>query len=214
MISKITKSFSNKALIEQALTHPSFSKTGADYERLEFLGDHVLGLVIAEELYKNYGHEDEGHLTKRLAGLICGETLVKVAGKLELGKHIKMAGSEEASGGRTNRATLENATEALIAAIYLDQGLEAARKFILANWADLIENMHQPPKDAKSSLQEWAQGRGLPLPEYVVTSTTGPSHAPVFVVEVKVEGLEPKQGTGSSKRAAEQEAAKQMLEAI
>jgi ribonuclease-3 len=206
--------FNDRKLIEQALTHPSFSKAGADYERMEFLGDHVLGLVIAEILYKKFPDENEGQLTKRLAGLICGETLVRIAKDINLGDHLKMAQSEAASGGRENRSTLENAMEAIIAAIYLDQGLEPAREFITRAWADIVESMQLPPKDAKSSLQEWAQGRALPLPEYEVTTTTGPSHAPVFEVTVKVQGLEAKTGKGSSKRIAEQEAAKEMLEQI
>lgn len=206
--------FKDKKLIEQALTHPSFSKTGADYERMEFLGDHVLGIVMAEILYKKFPDENEGQLTKRLAALICGETLVKIAKNLKLGEHLKMAQSEVAAGGRENRSTLENAMEATIAAIYLDQGMEVARDFITRSWADAIDNMQLPPKDAKSSLQEWAQGRALPLPEYEVISTTGPSHAPVFEVVVKVQGLEPKTGKGSSKRIAEQEAAKEVLKNI
>ena len=206
--------FNNKKLIEQALTHPSFSKTGADYERMEFLGDHVLGIVIAEILYKRFPNENEGQLTKRLAGLICGDTLVTIARALKVGDHLKMAQSEAAAGGRENRSTLENTMEAIIAAIYLDQGLEVAREFITRAWMDAVENMQLPPKDAKSSLQEWAQGRGLPLPEYEVISTTGPSHAPIFEVQVSVKGLESKTGGGSSKRVAEQEAAKNLLAQI
>src|SRR6185369_6574405 len=103
--------FKNKDLINQALTHPSLSRKGSDYERMEFLGDHVLGLVIAEELYNRFASENEGQMTKRLAGLICGETLVKVAKELGLGEHIRMAQSEESAGGRLNKANLENAME-------------------------------------------------------------------------------------------------------
>ena len=215
MIEKaLSITFKDKKLIEQALTHPSFSKTGADYERMEFLGDHVLGIVIAEILYKKFPDENEGQLTKRLAALICGDTLVNIAKKLNLGEHLHMAPSEVAAGGRENRSTLENAMEATIAAIYLDQGLEVARNFITRHWEENVENMQLPPKDAKSSLQEWAQGRALPLPEYEVISTTGPSHAPIFEVAVKVQGLEVKTGKGSSKRIAEQEAAKEVLKSI
>ena len=212
MIEKILSiEFDNKDLIKQALTHPSLNKRGPDYERLEFLGDHVLGLVISEALFKKFSSEDEGGLTKRLAGLICGETLSKVAASLNLGEHIHMAHSEESSGGRANKANLENVMEAVIGAIYLDKGLEPAREFILENWQTLIDTMVEPPKDAKSSLQEWAQARALPLPEYTVIATTGPSHAPIFEVEVKLQEQAPQTGTGSSKRAAEQEAATKML---
>ena len=183
MIEKVLAiNFKNKELIEQALTHPSLSRKGSDYERMEFLGDHVLGLVIAEELYHRFGNENEGQMTKRLAGLICGETLVKVAKNLNLGEHIKMAQSEESAGGRANKANLENAMEAVLGAIFLDQGIEVAKKFILGVWRDLIDNMVEPPKDAKSALQEWAQGRALPLPEYEVIATEGAMHAPLFKV--------------------------------
>lgn len=215
MIEKILSvEFQDKALIKQALTHPSLTKKGPDYERMEFLGDHVLGLVICEELYNRYPQEDEGELTKRLAGLICGETLVKVARSLDLGEHIVMAASEAAGGGRDNKTNLENAMEAVIGAIYLDQGLGTAKEFILHNWSDLIDEMVEPPKDAKSSLQEWAQGRGLPLPDYEVVKTEGPSHAPMFEVKVTVQGQEPQSATGTSKRAAEQKAAEKLLELL
>ena len=205
-------SFKDKELIKQALTHPSLSRKGSDYERMEFLGDHVLGLVIAEELYHRFKDENEGQMTKRLAGLICGETLVKVAKKLMLGDHIRMAQSEESAGGRVNKANLENAMEAVIGAIFLDQGMEVAKRFIISIWRDLIDNMLEPPKDAKSSLQEWAQGRGLPLPEYEVVSTEGAMHAPVFKVKVTVKDEKPFKGEGLSKRAAEQQAAAKLLE--
>lgn len=212
MIEKILSiSFKNKDLINQALTHPSLSRKGSDYERMEFLGDHVLGLIIAEELYHRFGTENEGQMTKRLAGLICGDTLVKVANKLGLGEHIRMAQSEESAGGRLNKANLENAMEAVIGAIFLDQGLDVAKKFILETWGDFINDMVDPPKDAKSTLQEWAQGRGLPLPEYEVIAQEGAMHAPIFEVRVKVQGQPPQQGNGTSKRAAEQEAAARLL---
>ncbi len=212
MIEKVLSiAFKNKDLINQALTHPSLKRKGSDYERMEFLGDHVLGLVIAERLYQRFPDENEGQLTKRLAGLICGETLVKVAKKLGLGEHIRMAQSEESAGGRLNKANLENAMEAVIGAIFLDQEIEVAKKFILETWEDLIEDMVDPPKDAKSSLQEWAQGRGFPLPEYEVVSTEGAMHAPIFTVQVTVQGEKSQQGSGTSKRAAEQEAATKLL---
>lgn len=207
----LSVNFKNKDLIKQALTHPSLSRKGSDYERMEFLGDHVLGLVIAEKLYQNFHTENEGQLTKRLAGLICGETLVKVAKKLELGQFLRMAPSEESAGGRLNKANLENAMEAVIGAMFLDQGIEVARNFILTNWNDLIDNMVEPPKDAKSSLQEWAQARGLPLPEYEVTSVEGAMHAPIFNVKVTVKDQQPQSGNGTSKRSAEQEAAAKLL---
>lgn len=212
MIEKVLSvDFKNKDLIKQALTHPSLSRKGSDYERMEFLGDHVLGLVVAERLYSRFPTENEGQLTKRLAGLICGETLVKVAKTLDLGQHLRMAQSEESAGGRANKANLENAMEAVIGAIFLDQGIEVAKSFILNNWEDLIGNMVEPPKDAKSTLQEWAQARGLPLPEYEVISIDGVMHAPIFNVRVKVKDQPEETGNGTSKRAAEQEAAAKLI---
>lgn len=206
--------FNDIGLLKQALTHPSLRSKGPDYERMEFLGDHVLGLVVSEELYRKYPNEDEGHLTKRLAGLICGDSLAKIAEKLGLGQHLLMASSEEHGGGRENKANLENAMEAVIAAIYLDQGLEVSRKFILENWGDMLDEMVEPPKDAKSALQEWAQARSLPLPQYEVVSQDGPSHAPLFEVKVSVENNGSEVGKGTSKRIAEQEAAGKLLENI
>lgn len=215
MIEKVLNiEFSNKELINQAITHPSLSRDGADYERLEFLGDSILGLIISEQLFRRYPDEDEGQLTKRLAGLICGETLVKVATDLDLGSYLLLSSSEENGGGRKNKANLENAMEAVIGAVYLDKGFDIAQAFVLSKWDILISEMIEPPKDAKSALQEWAQGKGLPLPEYKVESQDGPSHAPEFTISVSVEGHGPETGEGTSKRIAEQEAAGKLLEVL
>lgn len=208
---KLKLEFNDAALLQRALTHPSMGKSKANYERLEFLGDSVLGLIISAELFERYPDEAEGELTKRLAGLICGETLVKVAQKLELAEHILMSESEINSGGRENKANLENAMEAIIGAIYLDKGFEPAKEFVLRNWESFIDKMLEPPKDAKSALQEWAQGRGLPLPEYIVVKQEGPSHAPEFEISVTVQGHPAELGYGNSKRAAEQEAATKLF---
>lgn len=211
---KLGLEFKDEKLLQRALTHPSKGKNKPNYERLEFLGDSVLGLIISAELFERYPNEAEGELTKRLAGLICGETLVKVALKLDLAEYILMSESESNSGGRENKANLENAMEAVIGALYLDQGFEAAQKFVLRNWESLIDKMVEPPKDAKSALQEWAQGRGLPLPEYVVTKQDGPSHAPEFEISVSVQGFPSEVGYGNSKRIAEQEAATKLFARI
>lgn len=211
---KLGLEFKDEELLERSLTHPSLGKSKPNYERLEFLGDSVLGLIISSELFRRYPDEAEGELTKRLAGLICGETLVKVAQKLDLANHILMSQSESKSGGRENKANLENVMEAIIGALYLDQGFRAAQSFVLANWESLIDKMVEPPKDAKSALQEWAQGNGLPLPNYEVTAQEGPSHAPEFVIAVSVEGHPPEIGTGASKRTAEQVAAEKLLEKL
>ena len=203
--------FKDSSILKRALTHPSLGKTRPNYERLEFLGDSVLGLIISAELFTRYPEEAEGELTKRLAGLICGDTLVEVSQHLGLGEHILMSASERNSGGIESKTNLENVMEAIIGAIYLDQGFEAAKKFVLQEWEILINKMVEPPKDAKSSLQEWAQGRGLPLPDYVVVSQDGPSHAPDFKISVTVEGFPAEIGTGTSKREAEQKAAAKLF---
>ena len=206
--------FKDSAILQRALTHPSMGKTRPNYERLEFLGDSVLGLIISAELFNRYPNEAEGELTKRLAGLICGETLVKVSQRLGLAEHILMSESESSSGGRENKANLENVMEAIIGAIYLDNGFEAAKEFVLREWESLIDKMVEPPKDAKSALQEWAQGRGLPLPDYVVVSQDGPSHAPYFEISVSVQGFPAEIGNGNSKREAEQKAAAKLFTAL
>ncbi len=210
--------FIKPQLREEALTHPSRNKTlqkrPFNYQRLEFLGDAVLGLVIAQMLYETFPTENEGSLAKRLAGLVRSETLAKVGEKLSLGQYIQMASSEEMSGGRTNQSNIEDVCEALIGAMYLDGGLEPASAFIRAHWSELIDSQALPPKDAKTALQEWAQGKGKPLPEYVVIKSEGPSHAPEFTIEVRVQGVESVQASGTSKRAAEQKAAQAMLETL
>jgi ribonuclease-3 len=211
---KLSLKFNDDSLLQRALTHPSLGKTRPNYERLEFLGDSVLGLIISSELFQRHPNEAEGELTKRLAGLICGETLVKVAQNLHLAEHILMSDSEKNSGGRENKANLENVMEAIIGALYLDQGFEAAQSFVLQNWGELMDKMLEPPKDAKSALQEWAQGRGLPLPEYTVTRQEGPSHAPEFEISVTVYGFPTQIGYGNSKRIAEQEAATKLFESL
>jgi ribonuclease-3 len=203
-------SFRNTALLGLALTHPSLGKTTSN-QRLEFLGDAVLGLVITEMLYQLYPNEQEGELARRLASLVRGETLTAIAGELKLGDGLQLSASEAASGGRGAASNLEDALEAIIGAIYLDGGLEAARNFILPHWKSRADNVVTPPKDPKTALQEWAQGRSLSVPSYVVIEQSGPAHAPQFTVEATVEGHAPQRATGANKRAAEQEAAKKLL---
>ncbi len=208
--------FHNSAYATEALTHPSASGASrrANYERLELLGDAVLGLIISEWLLSYFKEEKEGQIAKRRAGLVCGTTLAQVARSIGLGDFIILGEGEAASGGRDNDATLENAIGALIGAIYSDGGLEAARAFILPYFTPLAEAMLEPPRDPKTQLQEWAQGRGLPIPEYRVTSQHGPAHAPTFTVEVQVQGFSPASASGSSKRVAERDAAAKLIEKI
>lgn len=214
----IEYTFSNKKLLEEALTHPSKTRLtklkSFNYQRLEFLGDAVLGLVITEMLYDAFPSESEGSLAKRLAGLVRSETIAIVGKKLGIEPFIIMASSEEQSGGRANTSNIEDVCEALIGAIYVDGGLGPAQEFIVTHWGPLLRGQALPPKDAKTALQELVQGQGKKLPEYVVTAETGPSHAPEFTIEVRVEKIEPVSATGNSKRAAEQKAAQLMLEKL
>lgn len=209
--------FNNISLLEEALTHPSTGnpKLGeVNYERLEFLGDSVLGLVVTEMLMKSFHDEPEGDLAKRRAALVCREALTQIARQVSLGNHILMTDGEEASGGRENPTNLENVMEAVIGAIYSDGGLPAAKTFIEHYWKPLSQTMKTPPKDPKTALQEWAQGNGKPIPDYEVIKTEGPSHSPLFTIEVNVAGLPTYQASASSKRVAEREAAQRLMDHI
>jgi ribonuclease-3 len=208
-------SFADASLLRLALTHSSASARGlAANERLEFLGDRVLGLAIADLLYRRFAGEEEGDLARRFAVLVSRESLAQVAGQIGLAPCLALARGEEDSGGRANPAILADACEAVIAALYLDGGLSTAQRFIEREWAGLVEQDRRPPQDAKTALQEWAQGAGRKLPSYVVVASTGPAHDPLFTVEVRVERLPAASGTGRSKRAAEQAAAAEALRLV
>ncbi len=207
--------FGDPALPRIALSHRSASgRDEPTYERLEFLGDRVLALVVADMLYDAFPHEEEGALAKRLVALVRRETLAEVALRLGLGPLVQLSRGEEEAGGRENPAILADVCESLIGAIYRDGGLDAAREFILRHWSPLMERTETPPKDAKTSLQEWAQGRGLALPSYRQISRSGPDHAPQFTIEVRVAGFPPEIGEGPTKRGAEQIAAERLLERL
>jgi len=203
-------SFRNEDLLRQALSHPS-TAAGQLYERLEFLGDRVLGLVVADLLISRFPAESEGDLARRLASLVSRDSLVAVAHELNLGGYLLLGKGEEDSGGREKPATLADACEVLIGALYLDSGFDAARKFVTAHWTRLIEAATTPPQDAKTALQEWVQAAHKPLPVYRTLGTEGPAHDPIFCIEVEVTGIPPVSGRGSSKRAAEQAAAAALL---
>jgi len=198
--------FESRKLLTEALTHSSASDAVSN-ERLEFLGDRVLGLVIAQAIVARHPHESEGTLAPRLNGLVRRETLAAVAESLDLGAHMKMARSESQSGGRRKQGMLADAMEAIIAAVFLDSGLPAARDVILDAWRPHLDAQDAAPIDAKTALQEWAQGRGLALPAYKTLSREGPDHNPVFTVEVSLSTGEKAEGSDSSKRAAQQVAA-------
>ena len=209
--------FADPALLAEALTHPSATRLEGrrrvNYERLEFLGDRVLGLAVADLLLRRFPDEDEGKLARRLSALVRQEALVQVASALDLGAHIRAAKGEGQDAQRAQAAALADGCEAVIGALFLDGGWPVASRFVERHWAPLMAAEHRPPKDAKTALQEWAQGRGLPLPEYREVSRTGPDHAPRFVVEVSVEGLMPERAEGPSKRVATRDAAARLLAA-
>jgi len=204
--------FSDTALLTEALTHRSVVGASiGSYERLEFLGDRVLALVIADLLVAEFPSEAEGALAMRFAALVRRETLAEVAGKAGIATYILLGASENESGERENDTILADVCEALLGAIYLDGGLVPARAFIERYFLTALHEAIEPPQDAKTALQEWAQGKGYGLPVYSQVSREGPDHAPVFTISVAVKDLTPADGTGSSKRAAEQAAAKQFL---
>lgn len=208
---RLSYQFSNKELLEMALVHPSLKKVrkSYDFERLEFLGDRILGLVIAEQLFLKFGHENEGDLAKRLAVLVNKESCLEAARTLNFEEFYTQLGAEEAA----KSTILSDAIEATIGAVYLDGGLEAAKKVILNLWQERIKSVKKPPKDHKSYLQEWSQKEGFGVPEYVVIEMTGPAHSPQFTIQVKVQNYTA-QAQGASKRIAEQEAAKLLLQKV
>lgn len=208
--------FRNEALLELALAHRSQGYVNEtnhplNNQRLEFLGDAVLGMVIAEMLYAYFPHAAEGDLSKRLVALVNGATLTEIATEWELGAALDLSDSEAAHGGRANASNLEDACEAIIGAVYLDGGFDAARALISRFWGVRLAQLTTAPKDAKTALQEWAQARSLPLPEYMVESAEGPAHAPEFVIVVHVKGHGSARAHGSNKKAAEREAAALLL---
>ena len=207
--------FHDAELLRRALTHASATRgSGGEmisYERLEFLGDRVLGLIIAKLLFQRFPGEPEGDLARRLAALVRKETLAEVAGALDLGDCIDFGPGEQEGGGAENPSVLADACEAVIGALYLDGGMSAAERFVLPYWTPYLEAEDGPPQDPKTALQEWAQGRALPLPAYREIAREGPPHEPLFTVEVRVEGLSPATAQGRSKRSAEQAAAECLL---
>lgn len=204
--------FRDDTLLQTALTHASAG--GADYERLEFLGDRVLGLVVAEQLYALYPNEREGDLSKRHTALVRAETLARVARTLDIGTAMVLSESERGSGGFDNENILSDIMEAVIGAVFLDGGLDEVRKLLKPLLAEDLRTMAAPPRDAKTALQEWAQARNLGLPEYTTIERKGPDHAPDFTINVTIPGYPPATGKGSSKRAAEKDAAQKLLDAV
>lgn len=206
--------FGDRRLLSQALTHGSVGGGLRSYERLEFLGDRVLSLVIADMLFTRFRAEPEGSLARRHTALVRGETLARVARDLDLPRLMRLSRGEEDLGGRDNPALSADVCEAVLGALYLDAGYEATRRFVVDRWTPLMDEDPAPPKDAKTALQEWAQARGLPLPVYETVASAGPAHAPIFTVAARVEGHEAVSADGPSKRQAEQKAAARLLEGL
>ena len=207
--------FSNPELLVHALTHGSVSSpTRPNYQRLEFLGDRVLGLAMATALLDADKTASEGQVAPRFNALVRKETCADVARQIDLGAVLKLGRSEMLSGGRRNQSLLGDAMEAVIAAIYRDAGFEAARDVILALWGDRIHTVEAVARDAKTALQEWAQARSQNLPSYVEVKRTGPDHAPIFTIAARLQDGTEAQATAGSKRHAEQAAAKALLERL
>lgn len=208
--------FKKEEALECALTHASVrgGKTArSDNERLEFVGDRVLGLAIAGFLNAAFPTAKEGELARRYNALVRGETCARIGRGLDLGPRLILSDAEAYSGGRDKETILADAVEAVLGAIYVEAGFDVARDVVLKLWSPLLtEQRPQMAADPKTALQEWAQGRGLALPQYTVVSRDGPDHAPMFKAEVRVKPLEPARGEGSSKRLAEQAAAASLLE--
>jgi ribonuclease III len=207
--------FRDVGLLDSALSHISSLKgarnRGGSYQRLEFLGDHVLGLVISDMLFRAFPRADEGELSRRLADLVRKETCTEIARAINLGAAIRLGSSEANAGGRTRPAILADVCEALIGAVYLDGGFPAAEALVGRLWEARMRTTAQPLRDPKTILQEWAQARGLPTPAYREVARSGPDHDPEFRVAVHLPKLAPAEGSGRSKRAAEQAAAAAMM---
>ena len=214
--------FQNLDLLGQALTHRSFlnEQGGAaldSYERMEFLGDAVLELVISQELYQRLPNLTEGELTKGRAVLVCGESLSQVANSLSLGDFLLLGKGEEATGGRRRESNLAAVCEAVVAAVYLDRGFKAAQDFILRIMEEPLEEFCRqgtPPENPKSRLQEYFQSLGSPSPRYQVVGAEGPDHSPVFTIEVLVDQEVMGAGRGGKKSEAERAAAQDALKRL
>jgi len=204
--------FREPRLLTQAVTHASIgAPTRPDNQRLEFLGDRVLGLVMAEALLNADPQAREGQLAPRFNALVRKETCASMAREIGLGEVLKLGRSEMLTGGRRKEALLGDAMEALIAAVYLDAGFEAAKALVLRLWAARIAAVEPDARDAKTSLQEWAQARGMAPPSYTETARSGPDHQPLFTVRVALDTGETAEATANAKRLAEQAAAKALL---
>jgi len=210
---KIGYQFKDSGLLKTALTHSSTGEKH-NYERLEFLGDRVLGLVIASFIFTKFPKEAEGDLAKRLASLVQGQTLAELATHISLGDFIILSDAETAAGGAENEHILADVFEAIIGAMYLDGGFEPCRILIETQWKDTLYTMKEPPQHPKTAIQEWAQGQGLPLPDYDIIEQSGPDHAPIFKIQLNVKGHQSVTASGRSRAEAEKEAAQLFMDTV
>ncbi|HBS50330.1 MAG TPA: ribonuclease III [Rhodobacteraceae bacterium] len=212
---RIGHRFRNPELLLRALTHGSFSSaTRPDNQRLEFLGDRVLGLVMASALLDQDERATEGQLAPRFNALVRKETCAEIAREIDLGAVLKLGRSEMLSGGRRKQALLGDAMEAVIAAVYRDAGLDAARDMVLRLWGARVAKVEADSRDAKTALQEWAQGRGLKPPQYHELDRSGPDHQPIFTIVAKLDTGDEARASAGAKRQAEQAAAAALLEKL
>lgn len=203
--------FKDSQLLKQALTHSSVDGSlSKNYERLEFLGDRVLGICVANLMYQHFPNEPEGSLSQRYTGLVCKETVSKVAKKLGLNRDMIVIGNEL----RTNENVLCDIAEAVIGAIFIDGGFLVAQRFVEKHWQGLINEKIAPPKDAKTCLQELLHSQNFPIPKYEMVSKSGSEHEPIFEIAIRVSGLESVSGFGKNKKLAEFEAASKMLDKL
>ena len=210
---KIQYRFTDQELLRVALTHSSTGEKN-NYERLEFLGDRVLGLVIASLLFERFPDEKEGDLAKRLASLVQGRTLAKLSAQISLGDYIYFSDAEAAAGGAENDHILADVFESVIGALYLDGGFKECQRLIDTYWKNILHTMEEPPQHPKTAIQEWAQAKGLPLPLYEIIGQTGPDHAPEFQVRLIVKGHEEIMATGRSRAEAEKRAAAEFMSGV
>ena len=213
---RIGYKFRDAGLAARALTHLSAPTTAGQgrldsYQRLEFLGDRVLGLAVAEMLYEAFPQASEGELSMRLAALVRREACAEVAKEWDVGPHVVLGVGEAQAGGRKKAAILSDIAESLIGAVFVEAGFDVARRLVARSWRARMHAVDEPERDAKTAMQEWAQARALNAPSYVEIDRSGPPHAPQFTIQVSLEGFEPSHGSASSKRAAEQAAAQAFM---
>jgi ribonuclease-3 len=204
-------SFQNETLLKVALTHGSSNRKADDYQRLEFLGDRVLSLVIAEALFRQHEAENEGQMATRHSSLVRGDACAEVGMRIGIGEYVIVGTTERKKGVQHMQSVVGDVVEAFIGAIYIDGGFDKARDFVMRFWADALAQPQAIEKDPKTFLQEWALGRALSLPRYEIKGRTGPEHQPEFTVALAVGKFDAAEGKGPSRQSAEMAAAKMFL---